>query len=124
MNLLAARAYRLLIVLDFYVVPGNFDRLYRKVRTSPVASVDPPSDAIETVCSAINLACIWYPKEVRCLQRSAASVCLLRRYGVPAQMIIGVRQMPFGAHAWVEVGGLVVNDKPYTPDLYTVLDRC
>jgi len=86
--------------------------------------VKPVPDVIEAVCSAINLACIWYPKEVLCLQRSAATACLLRRYGISAQMIIGVRQMPFRAHAWVEVTGQVVNDKPYTPEMYAVLDRC
>ena len=39
-------------------------------------------------------------------------------------MVIGAQQMPFKAHAWVEVGGSVVNDKPYTPEMYQVLDRC
>jgi len=39
-------------------------------------------------------------------------------------MFICALQMPFKAHAWVEVDGLVVNDKPYTPELYGVLDRC
>jgi hypothetical protein len=39
-------------------------------------------------------------------------------------MVIGAQQMPFKAHAWVEVAGQVVNDKPYTPEMYAVLDRC
>jgi hypothetical protein len=38
--------------------------------------------------------------------------------------VIGAQQMPFKAHAWVEVGSRVVNDKPYTPEIYQVLDRC
>jgi len=33
-------------------------------------------------------------------------------------------EMPFKAHAWVEVDGRVVNDKLYTPEMYGVLDRC
>jgi hypothetical protein len=70
------------------------------------------------------MACIWYPKEVLCLQRSAATACFLRKSGIPARMIIGARRMPFKAHAWVEVNGNVVNDKPYTPEMYAVLDRC
>jgi hypothetical protein len=32
--------------------------------------------------------------------------------------------MPFKAHAWVEVGGHIVNDKPYTREMYAILDRC
>jgi hypothetical protein len=61
---------------------------------------------------------------VLCLQRSAATACLLRRYCVEAHMVIGAQQMPFKAHAWVEVGGRVVNDKPYVAEMYSVLDRC
>jgi hypothetical protein len=49
---------------------------------------------------------------------------LLKSYGVPARMVIGARQMPFRAHAWVEVNGRVVNDKPYVREMYAVLDRC
>jgi hypothetical protein len=70
------------------------------------------------------MACIWYWKEVLCLQRSAATTCLLKRYGVPAHMILGAQPMPFKAHAWVEVNGSVVNDKPYMREMYAVLDRC
>jgi hypothetical protein len=124
MRLLTLRAYSLLVVLDFYLVRGSFEALYCKVRNFPVAHRTPEHDAIETVCSAVDLACIWYPKQVRCLQRSAAATCLLRKYGIPAQMIIGAQRMPFKAHAWVEVSGQVVNDKPYTPERYAVLDRC
>jgi hypothetical protein len=39
-------------------------------------------------------------------------------------MVIGAQLMPFRAHAWVEVDGRVVNDKPYAAEVYTVLDRC
>ena len=42
----------------------------------------------------------------------------------PLRLIIGAQQMPFKAHAWVEVDGRVVNDKPYTSEIYAVLDRC
>jgi Transglutaminase-like superfamily len=84
----------------------------------------PPPDTIERICSAVDTACIWYWKQALCLQRSAATACLLKHYGVRAQMVIGARQIPFKAHAWVEVDGRVVNDKPYTPEMYAVLDRC
>jgi uncharacterized membrane protein YcgQ (UPF0703/DUF1980 family) len=70
------------------------------------------------------MACIWYWKEALCLQRSAATACLLKQAGIAAQMVIGAQQLPFKAHAWVEVDGRVVNDKSYTPEIYVVLDRC
>jgi hypothetical protein len=124
MHLLTLRAYSLLVVLDFYLVRGSFEALYCKVRNFPVAHKTSQPEVTETLCSAVDMACIWYPKEVLCLQRSAATACLLRKYGIPAQMIIGAQRMPFKAHAWVEVNGDVVNDKPYMPEMYVVLDRC
>ncbi len=124
MSFLVLEAYLLLILFDLYLVRGNFAALYDKVRGYPTGKKAEAADAIERICSAMDMACIWYWKEALCLQRSAATACLLRRYGMPAQMVIGAQQMPFKAHAWVEVGGRVVNDKPYTPEMYAVLDRC
>ncbi len=124
MSFLVLEAYLKLIYFDFYVARDNFQALYGKIRDYPVAMVVTPSDAVERICYAVDMACIWYWKEVLCLQRSAATACLLKKHGVVAQMVIGVQQMPFKAHAWVEVNGRVVNDKPYTPEIYAVLDRC
>jgi hypothetical protein len=124
MSLLVLKAYGRLILFDLYLARGNFKALYQKVRNYPLARRSPAPDAVERVCYAVDLACIWYWKEVLCLQRSAATACLLKQYGVPAQLVIGVQQIPFKAHAWVEVDGRVVNDKPYTPEMYAVLDRC
>lgn len=39
-------------------------------------------------------------------------------------MVLGAQGTPFKAHAWVEVNGIVVNDKPYMSEIYAVLDRC
>jgi len=124
MLFLILKAYLKLIHFDLYLARGNFAALYHKVRKYPIGNQTPGPDAVEHICSAIDMACIWYWKEALCLQRSAATACLLKEYGVPAQMVIGAQQMPFKAHAWVEVGGRVVNDKPYMPEMYAVLDRC
>ena len=121
---LIVQAYLKLIHFDFHVSRGDFAALHKKVRDFPVANQAPSPDPVERVCSAVDMACIWYWKEVRCLQRSAATACLLKRHGVPAQMVIGAQQIPFKAHAWVEVDGRVVNDKPYMREIYGVLDRC
>jgi hypothetical protein len=124
MSFLVLKAYWKLILFDFYLARGNFEALYDKVRNCPVAAHTHEANDIERVNYAIDMACIWYWKEALCLQRSAATACLLKKYGVSAQMVIGAQQMPFKAHAWVEVDGRVVNDKPYTPEMYAVLDRC
>ena len=124
MKFLVLRAYWKLIYFDFYLARGNFAALYEKVRNFPVGKSNAIAGAPEEICAAVNMACIWYWKEVLCLQRSAAAACLLKQFGVPAQMMIGAQQMPFRAHAWVEVDGRVANDKPYMREIYAVLDRC
>jgi Transglutaminase-like superfamily len=124
MSFLALRAYWSLIQFDIYLTRGNFKALHEKVRAYPITKVMPPAGATEQICAAVDLACIWYWKEVRCLQRSTTTTCLLRSYGVPAQMILGAQQMPFKAHAWVVVGEQVVNDKPYISEIFAVMDRC
>jgi len=124
MSFLVLKAYLKLIHFDLYLAQGNFAALYDKVRNYPLGARTQEPDAIERINYAIDMACIWYWKEALCLQRSAATACLLKKYSVSAQMVIGAQQMPFKAHAWVEVDGRVVNDKPYTPEMYAVLDRC
>lgn len=124
MRFLILKAYMKLIQFDFYLARGNFAALHNKVRNYPISNKAPSRDAVERICSAVDMACIWYWKEALCLQRSAATTCLLKSYGVPAQMVIGAQQVPFKAHAWVEVDGRVVNDKPYMPEIYGVLGRC
>jgi hypothetical protein len=124
MSLLVLKAYLELIRFDFYLARGNFAVLYNKVRKHPVGKKAAAPDAVERICSAVDMACIWYWKEALCLQRSAATACLLKKYGVSAQLVIGAQHKPFKAHAWVEVSGRVVNDKPYVPEMYAVLDRC
>ncbi len=124
MSFLVLRAYWKLILFDLYLARENFAALYNRVRTYPIGRPVKAPDTVERICSAVDVACIWYWKEALCLQRSAATACLLKKYGVPAQMVIGTQKMPFKAHAWVELEGRVVNDKLYTPEIYAVLDRC
>lgn len=124
MRFFVLKAYLKLIYFDFYLARGNFAALHQRVRSYPIRKRAAAPDAVEKLCAAMDLACIWYWKEALCLQRSAATTCLLKQYGVVAQLVIGAQQMPFKAHAWVEVDGQVVNDKPYMAEIYAVLERC
>ena len=124
MSWLVCQAYLKLIHFEFYLARGDFEALHKKVRGHRVTKSRVASDVVGRISNAVDVACIWYWKDVLCLQRSAATTCLLKDYGVPAQMVIGAQQMPFRAHAWVEACGRVVSDKPYTPEMYAVLDRC
>jgi hypothetical protein len=124
MSLLFWEAYWQLISFDFYVTRGDFAGLHQKVRLFPVQRAVIGQDSIERICSTVDLAIVCYWKKVRCLQRSAATVCLLKRYGLAAELVIGAQQVPLKAHAWVEVEGRVVNDQADLREVYAVLDRC
>jgi hypothetical protein len=116
-------AYLELVRFGFHIRRRNFAALHFAVRNSGVHKHTPRCSSLEELCRAVDLACIWYGKKVLCLQRSAAATCLLRRHGIPAQLVIGTQQIPFNAHAWVEVEGRVVNDRAYMPEMYAVLER-
>jgi hypothetical protein len=48
---------------------------------------------------------------------------MLRRHGRSASLVIGYRPVPFESHAWVELDGLVVNDRPQYQKYFRVLER-
>lgn len=120
---LALNAYFQLILTQVLLRFRDFPALYERVRRVP-KSEGPANRSTEEICRAVDLACIWYWKQVPCLQRSAATTMLLRRHGIAAFLVIGAQPLPFRAHAWVEVEGRVVNDQPCVSELYPVLDRC
>src|SRR5580704_7845541 len=80
-------------------------------------------NVLRRACVAVNYACVWYPKQALCLQRSFVTTYLLRKHGVAAQMVVGAQKLPFKAHAWVEVGGRAVNERSDV-QAYGVWERC
>ena len=53
------------------------------VRRWTVARGIPDDDTIDRVCRAVNYACIWYPKQVLCLQCAFVTTYLLRKKRSP-----------------------------------------
>jgi hypothetical protein len=125
MKLLILQSYILLVRIDLMMRFRALEAIHSAVRRQTVTSR--PTErkpSIESVCRAIDLACVFYVKPVLCLQRSAATTVLLRRCGWKAEMVIGAQMLPFKSHAWSEVDRKVVNDKPYMQEIYCVLERC
>ena len=60
----------------------------------------------------VDVASAFAPGPVTCLSRSLLLVWMLGREGVAAELRIGVRMTAgaLAAHAWVEAGGVPVND--------------
>ena len=124
MFILVSKAYWKLLLFELDLQRGHFKGLYQRVKTCSVHATQSRKPRQADVVRAVDLACAFYFKRVLCLQRAAVTTCLLREAGIPAELVIGVQTLPYCAHAWVEVAGAVVNDKSYTPQIYSALSRC
>lgn len=124
MNFLLLKTLLGLLIFDVRGLGHDFASMHRMVRQWRVSRRTTDEFAVERVCEAVNNACVWYPKRVLCLQRSAVTTCLLRYCGVPAKMVMGAQDLPFKAHAWTEVDGRAVNERRDVQKAYGVLERC
>jgi hypothetical protein len=113
-----------LLAFDLLLKIRGFEALIKKVETWSIAephTIDP--ELCRRICAAVNRAQVYYPKKAMCLQHSAVVTCLLRRRGIPAQMVLAAQDFPPKGHAWVEVQDQVVNDKPTVREIYRTLRR-
>jgi hypothetical protein len=53
-----------------------------------------------------------YPRAASCLFDSLALGRFLWSAGIRSNLIYAVRGGPFSAHAWLEIGGIIINDDP------------
>jgi hypothetical protein len=115
--------FALLLVAEWKLRRGGCDRVVemltkRPVRNRPAAAVDPMA-----VSEALDAVILYYFRRPTCLHRSVALVALLRRYGVPAELVIGAVRAPFFAHAWVEIARVPLGERKPVDD-YAELVRC
>jgi transglutaminase superfamily protein len=84
-------------------------------RLSKLKNERPVDDAlVQAVCRKVALAGVFYPGRARCLEQSLTLFLLLRRRGIAADLRIGVQPYPFSAHAWVELKGVPLSERPET----------
>jgi hypothetical protein len=125
MKRLVVESWLLLLYFDSVMHWREFEKLHRIVQKEPIQPVTAARlIPYEELCRAMDYACVLYFKRVLCLQRSSATAVLLRRHSWSAEMVIGAQILPFKSHAWCEINGVVVNDKPYMHDIYEILERC
>ena len=124
MTLQVLESWILLIHCELLMRLRGLAALQKAIRKQSVSAASASDLSSEELCRAMDLACVFYFRRVQCLQRSASTTLLLRRHGRFAEMVTGTQILPFRSHAWVEIDGTVVNDKPYMHDIYQVLDRC
>lgn len=70
----------------------------------------------------VDIASRHGPYKATCLRQSLALWWMLRRLRLPAELRIGVGKddVHMRAHAWVELGGQVINDRASITDDYAV----
>ena len=113
-----------LLAFDLLLKFGGFQRLIRRVEHWPIAAPRTTDrDLCRRVRGMVDRAQMYYPKKAMCLQHSAVVTCLLRRRGVPAEMVLAAQSFPPKAHAWTEVSGEVVSDSPSVKMKYRELRR-
>ena len=113
-----------LLAFDLLLKLAGFHALIKKVERWPTAQ---PRTTDREVCrrvrGMVDRAQMYYPKKAMCLQHSAVVTCLLRRRGVPAEMVLAAQEFPPKAHAWAEVLNEVVSDSPTVKTKYRELRR-
>jgi hypothetical protein len=117
-------SWLLLLYFDWLMRFRGFQRIHTVVRAETIRPTMKVQESDSELSHTVDLACVFYFKRVLCLQRSAALTVLLRRHGWNAEMVIGAQLLPFQSHAWVEIEGRIVNDKPYITEMFQVLERC
>jgi len=125
MKKLVVESWILLLLLEWTMRFRGLKALLSLVRNRCVRLTNaPPKPSSGDICHSVDLACVFYFKQVSSLTRSAVATLLLRSHGWDANMVIAAQTFSLEPYAWVEVGGRVVNDRPYVLDIYQVLQRC
>ncbi len=122
MTALLLRALLELVRYDALARCFGFPAIRRRMRAAR-ASRRAGADTVEKTVRAMACVTSFYWKPLLCLQRSVVTARLLRAQGVPAEVVIGYRPAPFFSHAWVEVGGVAVNDSAGYQTKLLPLDR-
>ena len=121
---LVIRSWLLLIRIAILLRSEGLAGVQRALRKQKVRQHATSVGSEVAVCRAVDIASVFYLKPVLCLQRSAVASIMLRRCGHGAEMVIGAQVCPLKSHAWVEIGHVVVNDKPYMREIYREMVRC
>ena len=113
-----------LLSFDLLLKLRGFYALINKVEHWPTKephTTDPK--LCKRVRATVDRAQMYYPKKAMCLQHSAVVTCLLRRRGVPAELVLAAQEFPPKGHAWSEVDGVVINDLQSVKNSHRVLKR-
>jgi hypothetical protein len=124
----------ILLLTWFRLRSGGYNRTLTLARPEPGPRL-PPRDMLtlaRETAYPLAAAIKYGPWMPRCLVRSLALGWFLGRQGIPFEVRIGLPggksiigtdgKLNFSAHAWVEVGGVVLNDREDIAQEYRSFD--
>ena len=120
-NRLRLRVLWELVRYDVLSKISGFAGVRRRMRPAQGSAM--PRSEVDGVCQAVGFMTSFYWKPLLCLQRSIVTAQVLRANGIQADVVVGYRAYPFFSHAWVEIGGRVVNDSSAYQTKLQLLDR-
>ncbi|HEX5165639.1 MAG TPA: lasso peptide biosynthesis B2 protein [Thermomicrobiales bacterium] len=126
---LVARAWIDLARVDRQLRHGGLEPVIDRIERDAAAPL--PTIAPQDIRRAfryarrIEQASHRHPARPQCLHRSLVLQRWLRSEGFPSELKIGVRkdEQQLKAHAWVEIGGVTINDRPAAVNAFTPLRR-
>lgn len=94
--------------IKFFGLKASVERVYSRANSLrlPIGLQFEPEECTRVIAKVAAL----FPGRARCLEQSLTLVLLLRWSGLIADIRIGVRALPFSAHAWVVLCGQPVNE--------------
>jgi hypothetical protein len=93
-NIMRVTATIGLWAFNFILSRMSLALLFRTVKHWPVTGSTPTAERpalIGQICTAVDGQSIWCRKETLCLLRSAVTTCMLRTWGLPAELIVAVK---------------------------------
>lgn len=125
------RIYLALISFDLELRIFGFQKLFPKyvnrfhINTATRSKIGSEQlvREIDELLSLIDKVCAGYPFKAQCLHRSFLGYRFVRsKYGIPVNLVIGVRKFPFSSHAWLMFRDKNLNElEEYTSQFKIIL---
>ncbi|MBU0455432.1 MAG: lasso peptide biosynthesis B2 protein [Gammaproteobacteria bacterium] len=116
------KAYFCLIQVCWTLKRKGFYALIQKIKTAEKRkSNHNRTPNFEPLIKAMHKACYFYPAHTACLEWASALTLLALKQNIPCRLQIGVQNLPFAAHAWVEYEGKIIADQPNLSEQLSVI---
>jgi len=122
--ILIIEAYIALLKISLMLKIRGIAYLIENIKNRPKdRSLYAPKDenSFKFLVVALNKAWFLFPQRIACLEWSSALVLMALRRKWQCNLIIGVQNFPFYAHAWVESGGKIIAESPEFPQKMSII---